>query len=38
MKKKKNKKNQYKSSITKNHKITRKKNFDGVPLQAYVAS
>ena len=30
-------KKQYKSSITKNHKIKKKKN-DGVPLQGYVAS
>ena len=29
---------QYKSSITKNHKIKKKKNvFDGVPLKVYVA-
>ena len=28
---------QYKSSITKNHKIDRKKN-DGAPLKGYVAS
>ena len=31
-------KKQYKSSIIKNHKITNKKNFDGVPLKGYVAS
>ena len=30
-------KKQYKSSIIKNHKIKRKK-FDGVPLEGYVAS
>ena len=30
-------KKQYKSSITKNHKI-KKKNFDGVPLKGYIAS
>ena len=30
-------KKQYKSSIIKNHKITRKKNH-GVPLKGYVAS
>ena len=31
-------KKQYKSSITKNHKIRKKNNFDGVPLKGYVAS
>ena len=31
-------KKQYKSSIIKNHKITQKKIFDGVPLKSYVAS
>ena len=31
-------KKQCKSSIIKNHKITPKKNFDGVPLKGYVAS
>ena len=31
-------KKQYKSSITKNHKIRRKSFFDGVPLKGYVAS
>ena len=31
-------KKQYKSSIIKNHKITRKKILDGVPLKGYVAS
>ena len=31
-------KKQYKSSIIKNHKIAKKKNFDGVPLKGYVAS
>ena len=32
-------KKQYKSSITKNHKITKKTQFfDGVPLKGYVAS
>ena len=31
-------KKQYKSSIIKNHKITRKTSFDGVPLEGYVAS
>ena len=29
---------QFKSSIIKNHKITNKKFFDGVPLKDYVAS
>ena len=29
-------KKQYKSSIIKNHKITEKNFFDGVPLQDYV--
>ena len=29
---------QYKSSITKNHKITKKEFFDGVPLKGYVVS
>ena len=29
---------QYKSSIIKNHKITRKTFFDGVPLKGYVAA
>ena len=28
----------YKSSTTKNHKITKKNFFDGVPLQGYVAA
>ena len=28
----------YKSSKIKNHKITKKKVFDGVPLKGYVAS
>ena len=32
------KKKQYKSSITKNHKIAKKKKVDGVPLKSYVAS
>ena len=31
-------KKQNKSSIIKNHKITNKKNFDGVPLTGYIAS
>ena len=31
-------KKQYKSSITKNHKIKKKYIFDGVPLKGYVAS
>ena len=31
-------KKQYKSSITKNHKIKKKIFFDGVPLRGYVAS
>ena len=31
-------KKQYKSSINKNHKITEKIFFDGVPLKIYVAS
>ena len=31
-------KKQYNSSITKNHKITKNKIFDGVPLKGYVAS
>ena len=32
-------KKQYKSSITKNHKIKQKKKcFDGIPLKGYVAS
>ena len=31
-------KKQYKSSITKNHKIWKNINFDGVPLKGYVAS
>ena len=31
-------KKQYESSIIKNHKITNKKIFDGVPLKGYVAS
>ena len=31
-------KKQYKSSRIKNHKITKKNNFDGVPLKGYVAS
>ena len=31
-------KKQYKSSRIKNHKITQKKIFDGVPLKRYVAS
>ena len=31
-------KKQYKSSITKNHKITHTKKFDGVPLKGYEAS
>ena len=31
-------KKQYKSSWIKNHEITKKKNFDGVPLKGYVAS
>ena len=29
---------QYKSSIIKNHKITKQDFFDGVPLKGYVAS
>ena len=29
---------QYESSIIKNHKITQKDSFDGVPLTGYVAS
>ena len=29
---------QYKSSITKNHKIEKKKKHDSVPLKGYVAS
>ena len=31
-------KKQFKSSIIKNHKITKRKFFDGVPLKGYVAS
>ena len=31
-------KKQYKSSITKNHKIKQKKNVDGFPLKGYLAS
>ena len=31
-------KKQHKSSRIKNHKITKKKNFDGVSLKGYVAS
>ena len=31
-------KKQYTSSIIKNHKITKKSFFDGVPLKGYVAS
>ena len=31
-------KKQYKSSVIKNHKITSKNVFDGVPLTGYVAS
>ena len=31
-------KKHYKSSIIKNHKITQKSFFDGVPLKGYVAS
>ena len=31
-------KKQYKSSITKNHKIKKILTFDGVPLKSYVAS
>ena len=31
-------KKQYKSSIIKNHKITKKIFFDGVPLKGYIAS
>ena len=31
-------KKQYKSSITKDHKIKRKYFFDGVPLKGYVSS
>ena len=31
-------KKQYKLSIIKNHKITNKKSFNGVPLKGYVAS
>ena len=31
-------KKQYKSSIIKNHKITKKKVFDGIPLKGYIAS
>ena len=31
-------KKQYNSSIIKNHKITNKQLFDGVPLKGYVAS
>ena len=31
-------KNQYKSSRIENHKITKKKFFNGVPLTGYVAS
>ena len=31
-------KKQYKSSTTKNHKITNKKKIDGVPLRGYVVS
>ena len=31
-------KKKYKSSIIKNHKITNKKKFDGVPLKGYLAS
>ena len=34
----KKKKKRYKSSRIKNHKITHKKKFDGVPLKGYVAS
>ena len=30
-------KKQYKSSIIKNHKITNKNLFDGIPLKGYVA-
>ena len=33
-----NMKKQYNSSIIKNHRITNKKNFDGVPLKGYVAT
>ena len=29
---------QYKSCIIKNHKITKRKIFDGIPLKGYVAS
>ena len=32
------KKKQYKSSITKNHKIKKKIFFDGIPFKGYVAS
>ena len=31
-------KKQYKTSIIKNHKITKRIFFDGVPLKGYVAS
>ena len=31
-------KKQYKSSIIKNHEITKKKKIDGVPLKGYIAS
>ena len=31
-------KKQYKSSITKNHKIEKKLFFDGIPLKSYLAS
>ena len=31
-------KNQHESSTIKNHKITNKKSFDGVPLKGYIAS
>ena len=31
-------KKQYKSSIIKNHKITKKKFVDGIPFKGYVAS
>ena len=34
---KKKKKKQYKSSIIKNHKITNKFLFDGIPFKGYVA-
>ena len=34
----KKKKKKYNSSIIKNHKITNKKVFNGIPLKGYIAS